>query len=711
MRLVTRLLSLLLPSLLVVSAHAAHTQASLLLGDSTAEPGQTVLAGVRLQMDSGWHTYWKNPGDSGMATRIEWQLPAGVSAGDFEWPAPEKLFDTNLTTYIYQHEVVLLVPLKLAGNLKPGTLNLKASVSWLECDQECVPGAAEIQAQLNIGSQTVPARNASLLARWQKMLPRPAAPLAPVASWKGPAKGDLRPLLISWSAPEGAQQPDFYPDASDQFEVQAPTQPLPGLAGKVRIIKQVNKLSGDWPKEISGLLVQGSGTNREFFKTVLEVAPGNAKTQPQPITSASTPPITRAPGIWRMLAYAFLGGLILNIMPCVLPVISLKILGFVNQAKEDARQVQKLALIYTAGVLVSFLLLAGLVILMQAAGRSVGWGFQFGNPYFLLAMTTLVTLVALNLFGIFEITLSSRALTAASRVSAQHGASGAFFNGLLATILATSCSAPFLGAAVGFAFAQTAGVIVLTLLTVGLGLATPYLVLGWHPAWLSLLPKPGPWMERFKIAMGFPMLGAAVWLCSLLTIHYGERAWWMAVFLIFLAVAAWVYGEFVQRGVRHRVLAGVIALIILGTGFVYAVQSELEWRQPLRGTAQIGQSRETPEGVTWQAWSPKALAQARAENRPVVVDFTAKWCPTCNAIVKPTLESQAVVQKLKSINAVPLLADYTLQPPAITAELRRFGRAGVPLVLVYPKEPSAPPIVFDLVTPSTLLDALDRAGQ
>jgi thiol:disulfide interchange protein len=383
----------------------------------------------------------------------------------------------------------------------------------------------------------------------------------------------------------------------------------------------------------------------------------------------------------------------------------------VNQAKSDSRQVRKYGLVFTLGVLSSFLLFAAIVLAFRAAGVSVGWGFQFKYPYFVVTMTVLVVLIALNLFGVFEVTAGGRAMNTAATLSSKHDAAGAFFNGLFATLLATPCSAPIMAGAIGFALAQNGPTLVLILLTVGAGLAAPYLVLSWQPAWLKFVPKPGLWMERFKVAMGFPMLAAGVWLCSLLTIHYGERAWWLAVFLVFVAVAAWVYGEFVQRGQKHRGIAGAIALAILVAGYAYALEAELQWRKPLQGGAQAAAPKENPRGLEWQPWSPQAIADARAEGRPVLVDFTAKWCLTCNTVVKPTLESASVQKKLKETNAVLLLANYTLQPPDMTAELKRFGRAAVPLVVIYPRNPTAPPMVFDWVTRDGLVNALKLAAK
>ncbi|HTD66660.1 MAG TPA: thioredoxin family protein, partial [Candidatus Limnocylindria bacterium] len=390
-----------------------------------------------------------------------------------------------------------------------------------------------------------------------------------------------------------------------------------------------------------------------------------------------------------------------------------KILGFVNQSREHPPRVRALGLLYTLGVIVSFLVLAGIVIGVKAAGQKAGWGMQFSNPQFIVILTVVVTLVALNLFGVFEITLSSGAMGAASGAASQHGSAGAFMNGVLATVLATPCTAPFLGAALGFAFAQPAHIIVLFFITIGLGLALPYLVLSWNPAWLKFLPQPGAWMERFKVAMGFPLLATAVWLFTLTITHYGKRVWWLGVFLVVVSLAAWVYGEFVQRGRARRGVSLVVVLLLLGGGIFYAVENKLRWREPILGDAeQSNPLQEAPDGIAWQRWSPATVAKFRADGRPILVDFTADWCVTCNTIVKPALESDGVRAKLKEINAVALLADYTKFPPAISAELERFQRAGVPLVLVYPRDATKEPLVLpEALTASMVVKALDEAAK
>jgi thiol:disulfide interchange protein DsbD len=717
---VQRTLTAFITGLIWLSAStsdAAHTRATLILSATAARPGETITAGIRLQMDPGWHTYWKNPGESGKATEVKWQLPPGITAGEIQWPLPEKYLAEDLTTYVHHGEAVLLVPLKLAADLKPGTLDLKAKVSWLECEKLCVPGSADVVANLEIGDATKPSSDAALIGSWTKKLPQSADGLNMRAAWENPGSGDMRPLILEWNAAGSVKDADFFPYAAEEFEIQAAVENVSSAADKIRLRKVVKKFEGDWPAKISGVLIQRSDGKPQGFGVELTVDSAGGATGSAP----SSPPAAVAAigkSLWQMLFYAFVGGLILNIMPCVLPVIALKILGFVGQSREAPGRVRKLGLLYAAGVLVSFLVLAGIVIGVKAAGHRAGWGMQFGNPQFIVGLTVLVTLVALNLFGVFEVTLSGRVMGAAGDLASKHGAAGAFFNGVLATVLATPCTAPFLGAALGFAFVQPAAIIVLMFLTIGAGLAAPYVVLSWHPAWLKVLPKPGAWMEKFKIAMGFPMLATAVWLLSLATTFYGERSWWLGIFLVLVGAAAWVFGAFVQRGSRRRALAGVVAVLLLAAGYLWALDGKLDWRSPVKESSGKDALAHAPKGYGWQSWSPDAVAKARAEGRPVIVDFTARWCVTCNATVKPALERKEVIGKLTELKAVALLADNTKFPPAIADELARFNRAGVPLVLVYPRDAGQPPMVLpEPLSPSPahyggiILDALAKAAK
>ncbi|MGA2684659.1 MAG: protein-disulfide reductase DsbD domain-containing protein [Verrucomicrobiota bacterium] len=710
--------------LLALTVNAAHTQVQLLLSADTVRPGDTIWAGVDMKMDPDWHTYWKNPGEAGMATEIKWQLPPGVTAGETQWPLPEKLPPAEVTTYGYNREVVLLVPLTLASNSPAGPLDLKANVTWLECKEECVPGSASIEATLNVSNETRISADAATIDSWKSKTPQPGDSLRAGAWWKGPANGDTRPLILGWSTLDKTTQADFFPHANANFDVQAATDNLPAGAGKIRLGKTVQKFSGDWPKEIGGVAVMEISGQREGFEVkmpVSEDAPAaeiasESGTGVAPVSDSlgqnmetgATPVLPPQP-LWKMLLYAFIGGLILNIMPCVLPVIALKILGFINHAQREPGRVRVLGLVYAAGVLVSFLVLAAVVIGVKAAGHHAGWGMQFGSPVFIVVLTSLITLVALNLFGIFDVTLGGQALSAAGQLASKQGAPGAFFNGLLATALATPCTAPFLAPALGFAFAQSPSLIVLIFLFVGLGLAAPYIVLSWNPAWMKFLPKPGPWMEKFKIAMGFPMLLTAVWLFNLAADDYGTNVLWLGVFLVLMAFAAWIFGSFVQRGRTGKGVALAIVLILLIGGYAFALENQLHWREPMTVADSTATS---PDGIDWQTWSPDAVAKAQSEGHPVLVDFTANWCLTCQVNKKIAIDVSSVRAKLKEINAVALVGDYTHFPDNITAELNRYGRAGVPLVLVYPKEVDTQPIVLPaLLTPGVVLDALDQAAK
>jgi thiol:disulfide interchange protein DsbD len=697
-----------------ISPAAHHTQVKLFLSAGTVKTGDTILAGVDLKMESGWHTYWKNPGAAGQATEIKWQLPPGVTAGEIQWPLPKKLPPAEVTTYGYDDEVMLLVPLTLASNLPAGPIDLKANVSWLECKEVCIPASQDVEVKLNIGGETKNSADATKIEDWKGKVPLTNTNGFSVkAWWEKSSTNDLRPLVFEFGPTVlivtfTYDEPDFFPEANDKFEVESATEKLDSWD----LRKLVKKYSGDWPKEISGVFtIERSGKKIAFEVNlpIAEEAPAgetiSAQTQPENSTG-------EVPALPLMLLYAFIGGLILNVMPCVLPVIALKILGFVSEAKSSPRRVRALGGIYAVGVLFSFLVMAAIVIGVKAAGHQAGWGMQFGSPIFIVCLTTLVTLVALNLFGVFEVTLGGKTLDAAGNLAARHGASGAFFNGVLATTLATPCTAPFLAPALGFAFSQSAATIIFIFLTVGLGLASPYVLLSWNPAWLKFLPKPGAWMEKFKIAMGFPMLATVVWLYSVAGSSYGKNVLWLGVFLIVVALAAWIFGEFVQRGRKHKTAAAIVALILLGGGYAIALEKELDWRNAMPEADATGSLKESADGIDWQRWSPEAVASARAAGKIILVDFTADWCLTCQVNKKTSIEISSVRQKLKDLNAVALLADYTHFLGAITTELNRYNRAGVPLVLVYPKKAESEPIVLpEVLTPGIVLAALDRAAH
>lgn len=709
-------LLLLICSVASTALAASATHARLILAAQTAKPGDTVLAGIELKMDPGWHTYWRNPG-VGIPTSVRWTLPPGVTAGEIQWPVPEKLIFGGLLTYVYHTGTILLVPLKISPEAAAGPISISGKVSWLECQKECVPGSSTVTASLTIGPATRASSDAAKIEAAQKTLPQSGAARMAKAFWEKPAQGDSRSLILEWKLDKATAEPDFYSYGAESFEVLASVDKLQAAAGQVRIRKTVKKLEGAWPKAVAGLLVEKVGSSTFGFEESVPIADEGPAVNPAdapPLPVAVNPAPAPGKSIWLWLGYAFLGGLILNVMPCVLPVIALKILGFVNQGQKQPGQIRTLGLLYTLGVLVSFLVLAGIVIGVKAAGQKAGWGMQFGNPQFIVILTVVVTLVALNLFGVFEVNLGGGAMQSAGDLAARHGKSGAFFNGVLATVLATPCTAPFLGAALGFAFVQPPPVIALFFLVIGAGLAAPYLLLSWNPAWLKFLPKPGVWMERFKVAMGFPVAATAIWLLSLTVPHYGGRFWWLGIFLVLVALAAWVFGQFIQRGGKRRGLALAVVGVLLVGGYAFAIEDKLQWRSPVVEAAGAEDSiQEVPGGIIWHRWSPEAVARARSEGHPVLVDFTAKWCLTCQVNRDTSIEIASVRQKLKDLDAVALIADNTKFPPAIAVELEKFQRAGVPLVVVYPKDASRPPIPLPdgFLTPGIVLDALDKASK
>ncbi|MEY2410080.1 MAG: hypothetical protein QOF48_2750 [Verrucomicrobiota bacterium] len=689
-------------------AHGANTEARLVLSHDTAGAGETITAGIHLQMKAGWHTYWRNGGDSGDATRIVWELPAGITAGAIQWPLPEKMEDAGFFSFVYHTEVVLLVPLTLASNLPAGSLELKAKVSWLECEKLCVPGSGPVAATVVVGPSK-PSQHAAFIDSWRAKVPVSKPDLDARATFEPATNDDSRTMLIDWNAAPSTQDADFFPYVAETYTVKAATESLKNSGGAIRLRKTVEKIK-EWPVQVAGVLVEKGAANKLLGAYEVSI-PIRGKMPSGGVKSGQFVPPKKS--LLTLLASAFLGGLILNLMPCVLPVLALKVLGIVQQSQSSPSRVRWLGIAYGAGVLVSFHALAGIIIAVKQVQGTASWGMQFQNPQFLVAITTLVTLMALNLFGVFEVTLSSGAMGAASQLASKEGLPGAFFNGVVAVILGTSCTAPFLGLAIGYAIPQPSWVIILTFAMVGAGLAFPYVALSFFPPLRRFLPKPGTWMERFKVALGFPVLATAVWMLSLLTPHFGSSGpLWMGLFLVSVAVAVWILGQFVQRGGSRKGIAVAVAVAVLAGGYVFALENKLQWRSPAEPDAAGQAARPKPGEIDWKPWSQEAVENARAKGRVVFVDFTADWCLNCQANKKTSIEIDSVRKRLKELDAVTLLADFTRTSKAIAAELQRHGRAGVPLVLVYPKDAEKPPIVLpELLTPSIVLDALEQASR
>lgn len=670
----------------------ANTSVKLSLDLAAAQPGDTVTAVIALKSTDGWHTYWRNPGDDGnggpvgQATKIDWTLPQGITAGPVQWPAPTKQVEKEFHTHIFE-QASLLVPLTIAADAPKGNFQVKARVRWLECKEECVPGQQDVEASLSIGSEKRPGEAAGSVEAARKLLPAAATAGEAKAYWDGAASADKRAYVIEWTRTGADQGFDFYP-YEKQGDVRAKTEPIPGSPARIR--KWVGKSDNGWPTSIRGVLAMAKGNDRGASEVALEIGAGSSVAPPEkrePIALSTLLP---------MLGFAFLGGLILNIMPCVLPVLALKILGFVNQARSAPGYVRQLGLIYGLGVIASFIGLACIALLVQKAGGVAGWSTAFQSPTFRIGLTILMTLVALNLFGLFEVTLHPTATETAFVYASKEGPAGAFFNGILAAVLATPCTAPFLGAAIGFAFTQPPLVLLLFFITAGAGLALPFVALCWQPAWLKLLPRPGHWMVRFKMAMGFPMLATAVWLFWFTATRMGEAGvLWFGLCLVTIAAAAWVWGEFVQRATSRRAVGiGISVALILAALFVLLPQADKKSK------------------IAWSKWSAEAVARAQAEGKPVLVDFTADNCLNCKFNKATSIEVESTIRQLTSMKAVTLIGDFTDADPDIARELAKYGRRGVPLVLVYPKTAGVEPKVLPTVlTPAIVQEALEWAAR
>jgi thiol:disulfide interchange protein DsbD len=679
------------------------TRVELWTDQSTARPGSTVTAAIRLQMAEGWHIYWRHPGDEvGLKTRVEWTLPPGVTAGAIQWPVPDKTTEKEFDTLTYAGTVVLLVPIEIPAGQVLGPITLKAKVRWLECHEECVPGNATVETRVTVDNLSEVSVHLAEIQSAKKRVPRTIQDLPIRAVWEASEGVVPRKLVISWKPGSGVSGFDVFPfeAVGGVAPVSIKTEYLDPQNGFLRIRKTVPVGDSGWPDRLEGLLVakgaEPAAEPVEFSVPIVAPLADLSTARPEPVSMAE---------LLIKLLSAFVGGLILNVMPCVLPVLALKVLGFVQQAKEEPRRVRTLGLVYGAGVLASFLVLAGVALAVQAAGGTASWSAPFQNPVFRVLITVLITLVALNLFGVFELTLGGSAMQKASDLSSKEGWSGAFFNGVLAAVLATPCTAPFLASALAFAFLQPPLVILLFFVAIGAGLALPFVALCWEPAWLRFLPKPGVWMVRFKVGMGFPMLATAMWLFWFTAGRLGESGTgvlWFGLFLVVLASAAWVWGEFVQRSTRGRGWAMAIAALLLLAGYFGFLEGQLDWRTP---------AGRRVKGLEWQKWSAAAVEQARREGHPVMVDFTADSCLNCKWNKATAIEIDATRARIKELGVRVFEGDFTDGDPIIADELKKHGRRGVPLVLMYSADlAKAPELLPVVITPGIVAEALQRAA-
>lgn len=639
--------------------------AELFLPTEQALPGSTLSVAIRLSPERGWHTYWQNPGDAGRATQVAFAPIDGLQVRGPQWPVPEALREGELLTYGYGHTHTLLYEITLPQAPEGTELVLQARADWLVCKDICIPGWAELEQILRLGPPG-PQINADVFRAAEQDLPQSAIP---VAGQMQVVDGELRLQL----PPEVAQRPeDLFP--AQQYLVNHAAGPRWSADAPWRLTWALLDPATAAPERLRALITSREGARWVSFEPAA-VAPVEAE-------SAAAFGL----GIGMALLLAFGGGLLLNLMPCVFPVLALKAMGLARG--ENLGQKRREAGIYTLGVLLSFVTLAGLLLVLRASGAALGWGFQLQNPAVVAGLGVLMAYLGLAMTGWTQ--LGSRWMGMGQSLTEGHGDRQAFFTGVLAVVVASPCTAPFMGAALGYAVTQPAAVALAIFSSLGLGLAAPILVLALVPMLARRLPRPGPWMDRVKHLLALPLFATAAWLFWVVAGQAGILALLAALasFLLLALVSRMQAGEFWLSSAAVRRSGWVLALVLLAAPLTLPPA-----HQRLDGN--------------WQSWSPERVTQLQAQGQPVFVDFTADWCISCLVNERTALADKAVQAAFAEQGVVLLKADWTRQDPAITAGLASFDRNGVPLYLLYDRQGEVQ-VLPQILTPGIVLKALQQ---
>jgi thiol:disulfide interchange protein len=673
------------------SVKAQHLTVSLLVPPAQVSPGQSFLAGLDFKLEDGWHVYWTNAGDSGEPPNIAWKLPQGITAGPMQFPPPKRLPLGPLMDFGYENEVVFPAPIQVAADFHPASepISMGGHVTWLVCREVCIPGKADLSAIRAAGSApgsaTVDSDAQALIAKFEAQMPKPL-PANDAAHFTATPKGFV--LDVTTGAKQQSAQ--FFP-LDETVIANAAPQPAKPLSDGVELTLTKDENLQAAPQTLNGVIELADGS-----AYVIHATPGTAASSAP--SGGPLKPAVGLSGVLRAAGFAFIGGILLNLMPCVFPVLFIKGLALVQSSQQERRQLRAHGWVYTLGILVSFWAVVGVLLTLRAAGRQLGWGFQFQSPVFLAIMAMLLFFLGLALAGQFEIGLS---LTSAGGSLAQkHGYTGSFFTGVLAMVVATPCTAPLMGAAIGYALAHSAVVSFGVFTALGLGLAIPYLLLSYFPGWARLLPKPGAWMEILKQAVAVPIFGTVIWLVWVFAQIAGTNALvgLLAAFLL-LAVAGWVLGRW-----PGRFGASTVAVVVLAAAIVVPV-----WAVRHLGSAGPASANAAATDKSgWQPYSPDLVAKERSQGKAVFVDFTASWCLSCQVNERVILDSDAVKQHLKDSGVALVRADWTNQDAQITQALAALGRSGVPTYAIYPADPNAPAQVLpEVLTQGIVIDALN----
>jgi thiol:disulfide interchange protein DsbD len=671
-----------------------HVQAELVSRHTSLRPDSEAELALSLKIIDHWHTYWQNPGDSGLPTRLTWSLPDGFAAGPIAWPHPKKLPLGPLMNFGYEGEVLHLVRLQVPANVKSGTqVTLRAKAEWLVCSDVCIPESADLVLMLPIAASapSIDSRREKSFVQAYASLPKP------LSGWQAKAVKSGNRLTIDLAPPSAPaasiEGVSFFP-IHEGLIANAEKQAWSKTAAGYRLIATAAEPFDAERKAIEGVLVSTNGWGGAIT--------GNAVSIVAPLSIASandtlqyTPPAGESDiGLVAALLFAFAGGIILNLMPCVFPVLGIKVLGFARHAQNDPALVRRQGVAFSLGVLISFWILAGAILLIRAAGESIGWGFQLQSPLFVTLLAALFMLMALNLSGVFEMGLSLQASAGNLQMTSSRGTlADAFLSGVLATVVATPCTAPMMGAALGFTLSQPAYVALLVFTSIAAGMALPVVVLSFSPVLLKRIPKPGPWMNTLKQLMAFPLFATVAWLAWVLGSQTDNDGIGKLLFgLVGIALAAWAYGHWQASKPK---LALLVAIAFGVAGLVIAWPAEIA----------VSAKRDNVE-AEWVPYSKQKLAELRSQNKAVFIDFTATWCITCQVNKRIALNDQATRKRFDELKIIRMKADWTLKDPDITSALAEFGRNGVPLYVYYPISGNAQ-VLPEILTPSVVLNAIE----
>ena len=652
---------------------------------SAVTPGTTLWVDLHLEIAPGWHTYWRNPGDAGLPTEIAWTLPTGFSAGEIVWPAPEHFVVEGLGNYGYQDAADLLVPITIAQDVTPAeTARLDAQVSWLVCSDICIPGDAKLTLVLPIVATPEAADPATkeLFGAARNRLPKPASFDVRFAA----SAQELR-LILPGAAFARLEYPNaiFFPFAVNVIDAAAEPKLQRHGDGFELLLQRAGTPAATIPKALDGVLVIRGSKSAEQAISLHAVA------MPPSATLDESETIVW----WQALIFALIGGIVLNLMPCVFPVLSLKL---VSLAGIGDRTAHHHAAAYSAGVILSFAVLGGALLILRAGGSAIGWGFQLQSPVVVGLLAYLLFAMGLSLSGVAD--FGAGLARIGGRFAGREGLGGAFATGVLATIVATPCTAPFMGAALGFALLAPAPLALAIFVMLGIGLASPLAITSMIPAVTRLLPRPGRWMVLLKELLAFPLYGTVAWLIWVLIQEVGPEGTLMALFgLVLVGFAVWVYGTTRLAGPAMRRVGAALAVAGTAAAVVLAVTATPSSAQPEQ-TARSG-------GLAYEPFSPARLEALTAEHRPVFVNLTAAWCITCLVNEHATLDATAIRKAFAEHQIVALKGDWTRQDPEITAWLQKFGRSGVPLYLLYDRA-GMPNVLPQILTQSEVLDAIGR---